>query len=311
VSMAGQLTSPQATGGAGAIFEYRVAAIMLSRLIRGAPAPVGFQLPVFRVGFQQRNAGYPLDDFVAYALPRDGSPAPRVQFQVKKRVGITAGNHEFRQVVAAAVETCRLYEDEVQRGHLLLGLAAGESAANPADFDDLVHLTEMARAHAGPETFKLQIRKGVTRERRRTLFDNISAVVAAEAAARDVAVIDHLTHQFLLSLHVWHVLADDDGKDWRAELDALSGLATQAGLAVPDLMAHLCNLAAFFEKHGGLVSAPHVQQQLLGLFGVNFSLPGEDFRRKMPGINVTNYGTGNVFAADSQVFNINFSSNPS
>jgi len=139
--MGGQLTSPQATGGAGTIFEYRVAALMLSRMIRGAPAPVGFQLPVFRVGFQQRNAGYPLDDIVAHALPRGGSPAPSIQFQVKKRIGITAHNHEFREVVAAALETWRLYEDEVQGGHLLLGLAAGESAANPADLDDLARLT--------------------------------------------------------------------------------------------------------------------------------------------------------------------------
>jgi hypothetical protein len=111
--MAGQLTSPQATGGAGTIFEYRVAAVMLSRLIRGAPAPVGFQLPIFRVGFQQRNAGYLLDDIVAHAMPREGSPAPCIQFQVKKRIGITAHNHEFREVVAAAVETCRLHEDGI------------------------------------------------------------------------------------------------------------------------------------------------------------------------------------------------------
>jgi hypothetical protein len=309
--MGEQLTSPQATGGAGTIFEYRVAAVMLSRLIRGASAPVGFQLPVTRVGFQQRNAGYPLDDIVAYALARGNSSAPRIQFQVKKRIGITAHNHEFREVVAAALETCRLHEDDVRRGNLLLGLAVGESAALPGDFDDLAHLTGLARGHDAPEPFKLQLRKGLTRERRRVLFDNVSAAVAAEAATSDAAVIDHLTHQFLLNLHVWHVFPDDDGTDWRTELDALSDVAAQAGLTAPDLMAHLYNLASLFEKHGGLVSAPHVQRHLLGLFGVDLSPPGEGRRLKIDGINVTNYGQGSVFAADSQVFNIHFGSNPS
>jgi hypothetical protein len=167
----------------------------------------------------------------------------------------------------------------------------------------------MARGHDDPETFKLQLRKSVTRERRRTLFGNVSAAVAAETATDDMAVIDHLTHQILLGLHVWHVLADDDGRDWRAELDALSGVAARAGLTAPDLMAHLCNLAAFFEKHGGLVSAPLVRRQMLGLFGVDLSLPGQGLGSQMTGINVTNYGTGPMFTADSQVFNIQFGSN--
>ncbi len=167
----------------------------------------------------------------------------------------------------------------------------------------------MARGDDDPDAFELQLRKGVTRERRRALFDNVSAAVAAEAAIHDAAVADRLTHQILVSLHVWHVLPDDDGRDWRAELDALSGTAAQAGLTAPDLMAHLCNLAAFFEKQGGLVSGPHVRRQMLSRFGVNLSLPGEGPGRQMAGINVAHYGTGHVFAADSQVFNIHFNSN--
>ncbi len=310
--MAGLLTSPQATGGAGVIFEYRVAAIMLSRLIRGATVPVGTQLPIFRVGFQQRNAGYALDDIVAHTLPRGNSPAPRIQFQAKKRIGITAQDREFRRVMAAAVETYREHADEVQRGHLLLGLAAGESAADPADLDDLMHLTEMARAQDECEAFKLQLRKGVTREKRRTLYDNVSAAVAAGATTGDVMVIDHLTHQILASLHVWHVLADDDGKDWRAELDGLSNIATRTGLAAPDLMGYLYNLAAFFDKHGGLVSATHVQRQLLSLFGVDLALPGGSLGPRIPGINVASYGNGPVFVAESQAFySPHFSPHPS
>lgn len=302
VSMTGQLASPQATGGAGMVFEYRVAAIMLSRLIRRATLPVGTQLPIFRVGFQQRNAGYAMDDIVAYALPRGNSPAPRIQFQAKKRIGLAAQDREFRKVMAAALETCREHAAEVEDGHLLLGLAVGEPTVDPAALDDLVYLTEMARADDDPEKFTLQLRKGVTREKRRVLYDTVSAVVAAGAASDDVAVIDHLSHQILASLHVWHVLADDDGKDWRAELDGLSDIAARAGLAAPDLMDHLYNLAAFFDKHGGVVSAPHVQRQLLSLFGVDLALARGSLGPRIPGINVTTYGNGPMFVAESQVF---------
>jgi len=309
--MAGQLTSPQATGGAGMVFEYRVAAIMLSRLIRGATVPVGTQLPIFRVGFQQRNAGYALDDIVAHLLPRGDSPPPRVQFQAKKRIGITIQDREFCKVMAAAVQTYREHAAEFQSGHLLLGLAVGESATAHADLDDLVHLTEMARADDGLEEFKLQLRKSVTRERRRTLYDIISTAVAAAAASSDTSVIDYLSHQILSSLHIWHVRADDDGKDWRAELDGLSGIAAQAGLAAPDLMGHLYSLATFFDKHGGLVSAQHVHRQLLSLFGVDVALPARGLVPRIPGINVTSYGNGPMFVAENQVFyGSHFSPNP-
>ena len=284
------------------VFEYRVAAIMLSRLIRGATLPVGTQLPVFRVGFQQRNAGYMLDDIVAHALPRGDSPAPRIQFQAKKRIGVTAQDREFCKVMATAVKTYREHADEVQGGHLLLGLAIGESAAAPTDLDDLAYLTEMARADDDQDMFKLQLREGATRERRRMLHRNVSAAVAAAAGSGDVVEIDHLTHQILASLHVWHVLADDDGRDWRAELDGLSDIAARAGLPAPDLMSHLYNLAVFFDKHGGVVGAPHVQRQMRSLFGVDLAPPEGSLGPRIPGINIASYGNGPMFVAESQVF---------
>src|SRR5215472_17608318 len=85
VSVTDRLVPTHATGGAGVIFEYRVAGIMLSRLLRGAHVPVGTAQPLIRLGLQRRNAGYPLDDIVAHALPREGSStAPIIQIQVKK-----------------------------------------------------------------------------------------------------------------------------------------------------------------------------------------------------------------------------------
>ena len=62
----GQPSSPLSTGGAGGIFEYDVAAILMSRLLRGASVPVGIHGPVARVAFQQSNEGYPLDNVVAW-----------------------------------------------------------------------------------------------------------------------------------------------------------------------------------------------------------------------------------------------------
>ena len=123
VSMTEQLSSPLSTGGAGVIFEYRIAAIMLSRMLRGAHIPIGIQLPLSRVAFQQHNSGHPFDDIVAYAEP-PGS-APRIQIQVKRSIRVTGGHGEFIKVMAAALEVCRTQAEEVRNGDLLMGLAAG------------------------------------------------------------------------------------------------------------------------------------------------------------------------------------------
>jgi hypothetical protein len=49
--VAGNPSSPLSTGGAGVIFEYDVAAILMSRLLRGASVPAGIHGPVARVAF--------------------------------------------------------------------------------------------------------------------------------------------------------------------------------------------------------------------------------------------------------------------
>ena len=51
-----QAVSPAASGGAGTLFEYRVAAIMLTHLLRGTHPP-GLLLPVLGIGLQQRVRG--------------------------------------------------------------------------------------------------------------------------------------------------------------------------------------------------------------------------------------------------------------
>lgn len=184
--MAGGAVSTQATSGAGTIFEYRVAAIVLGRLLRGAHLPVGTAQPLAQVGLQRRNAGYPLDDIVAHTLPREASlAAPVLQIQVKVRLPTAAKDEDaaFVKVMAAALETCRMRRPEVQAGAMLLGLAVGEDTA--AVLPDLAYLADKARAHVTPESFEEQIRPGAVSSKRRALYATVCAGVATAAATDD------------------------------------------------------------------------------------------------------------------------------
>jgi hypothetical protein len=285
--MAGGAVSTQATSGAGTIFEYRVAAIVLGRLLRGAHLPVGTAQPLAQVGLQRRNAGYPLDDIVAHTLPREASlAAPVLQIQVKVRLPTAAKDEDaaFVKVMAAALETCRMRRPEVRAGAMLLGLAVGEDTA--AVLPDLAYLADKARAHVTPESFEEQIRPGAVSSKRRALYATVCAGVATAAATDDPVLVLGLVHEVLGALHVWHATAGHDGAEWRAELDALVDMATEAGLTASDLLLQLCQLAAAFAEHGGLVDAAHVRRELRSRFDIQLPLPGESRKARSRGLTV-------------------------
>src|SRR5215469_1848909 len=194
--MAERLVSTQATSGAGTIFEYRVAAIVLGRLLRGAHVPVGTAQPLAKVGLQRRNAGYPLDDIVAHTLPREASPvAPTIQIQVKVSLPIATKDKEaaFVKVMTAALDACRENRAEVRAGAMLLGLVVGEDPGGV--LPDLAYLAEKARGHTSPESFDEQFHPGAVSSKRRVLYANVSAAVATAAVADDPSLVLDMVHE--------------------------------------------------------------------------------------------------------------------
>jgi len=301
--MAGRLVSTQATSGAGTTFEYRVAAIMLSRLLRGAHVPVGTAQPLARVGLQRRNAGYPLDDIVAHTLLREASPiAPVIQIQVKASLPIATKDEgaAFVKVMAAALDACRTHRPEVRAGAMLLGLAVGEDSAGV--LPDLAYLAGKARGHVSPESFEEEIRPGAVSRKRRALYANVSGAVATAATTDDPVLVLGMVHEVLGALHIWHATAGHDGAVWRAELDALAGMARGAGLTASDLLSQLCLLAEAFAEHGGLVDAAHVRRELLSKYGIHLPPTGESQQARSRGLTV-NIGQINGPVYNGEVMN--------
>ena len=168
---------------------------------------------------------------------------------------------------------------------MLLGLAVGEDTA--AVLPDLAYLADKARAHVTPESFEEQIRPGAVSSKRRALYATVCAgIVATAAATDDPFLVSGLVHEVLGALHVWHATAGHDGAEWRAELDALVDMATEAGLTASDLLLQLCQHAAAFAEHGGLVDAAHVRRELRSRFDIGLPLPGESRKARSRGLTV-------------------------
>jgi len=296
--VAGQPSSPLSTGGAGVIFEYDVAAILMSRLLRGASVPVGIHGPVARVAFQQSNEGYPLDDVVAWGHADPPAIAPTLQVQVKRRVSAAGGDTEFGKVIAAAVTACSGQPEQFAARRLLFGLAARRSGAS--HLDELTELTDMARAHAEPETFENLLRAGITRKPLRDRFGEVLAAVATAARAPEAITVRQFTHQILRALHVWQVEEGPDGRDWRAELDGLADLAAAAGKSPADIMTHLLAVAGRFGPRSGNIDADHVRGELARF---EVYLPAAMIGARRPASHTTINASGNSTVFNGQVMN--------
>ncbi|GAA1818401.1 hypothetical protein HC028_17275 [Planosporangium flavigriseum] len=250
--------SPAASGGAGTLFEYRVAAIAYSYLLSGAHPP-GLAVSIAGVGLQQRVRGHLLDDIVVTAEP---SPNPLcTEYQVKLTLSVTAADWQFVSVITQALHVLDERADDVARGDLDLGLIArGDQDA----LDQLAALTNFARGHTAEETFADVFEPGVVNQPLRDRRDQVRKAVEAAIAegAPDLGGVAVSAHALLSALHVWRVSDGDDGADYLAALDRLTPAAESFGVNPVDLFGHLASLAQGWGVVAGVVDATSIRRQL-------------------------------------------------
>jgi len=269
--MADRPVSPDSTAGSGTFFELRVGAIVLSRMIRGGVVPVGPELVIAEAGFQQRNAGYKLDDIVIHSRSADGEAgAPVTQIQVKKNLALTAGNEAFSQFIDASVRAYRESPEEFENGHQLLCLATEESTDKLREFSQLC---ERARDTGDENSLQPQIQPHALGKAQREVYGHVRSAIGAVSGSSSEPVIDRLTYQVLASMRVWPVAPWDDGRDWRFELDLIKTIASEAGVPSSAMLDILRDLSESFAKNGGKVNSAHVQRRLQSDHGLKVKLP--------------------------------------
>src|SRR5262245_16991437 len=140
--------SPEATGGAGTVDEYRFGAVNLVKLLRGDPLP-GMPVATMAVGLQRREAGNILDDVVVHS--QLDPAALRIEYQVKRTMSPVKSSTAFTDAVHQCLESLTENSADIEAGRLLLGLAAGGPAG---PLGELRNLAEAARAHSTVDSFE-------------------------------------------------------------------------------------------------------------------------------------------------------------
>lgn len=139
--------SPFASGGGGDTFEKLAGARVLATLL-AREIFAGLDLPLTKVGFQQRHAERLLDDIVVHGEQR--GVARSVEFQVRHQPRLIASDPDFVTLFANMLRVLRGNADAVRLDTVRLGLIVAAFAPGVRSLRDL---TERARAHISAEGF--------------------------------------------------------------------------------------------------------------------------------------------------------------
>jgi len=261
----GSVASPLSTGGAGTIYEYRVAAVVLAALLRGDRVE-GLEVPVTEVGLQQRIAGSYLDDVTAVA-EHAGAVLLRVEFQVKRAVDPVPSNAEWRSVIAQCIAAFEADPDGVRRRHHLLGLAA---RAHAGHLGEVAELTRWAREHHEAGSFITVISAGSgapnaqVRNRWQHLRTTVKDLLTEQrgTAPSDTDVTE-TAFWIAAALRVWVVEAEDGERDHRDTLNRLGDLLPpDQPEAAQNAFVQLADIAQARATRAGRIGAAALRAEL-------------------------------------------------
>lgn len=261
--------SPEATGGAGTIEEYTLAALALGRLLTGDLMP-GLDTAPTSIALQRRVAGHALDDLVLTS--NQGASPSSIDYQVKRRAAPTPSDRAFLDVLGQCLQELSTRHDELDAGSLRLGLAAGGPRAQ---LEELHRLTVIARAHTSVDTFLGLLMPGAMSAEVRGRYDHVKAAVERVLAERgdqestgqglevDELGVDRLVHDLLRHLHVWIMEIGEDGRDFLDTLSRLAQVFPSAAPSVRSLFAQLRTLAEGWGPNAGVINVPMLRAALL------------------------------------------------
>lgn len=254
-------TSPEATGGAGTIAEYRLGAVALVALLVGDRLN-GLHVPVTRVEFQQGIAGRNLDDIVIHGESPTGDDLV-VDYQSKRNLAPTAGNSEFQKVITASVRTLRSDPEGVTTRRHRVGIAAAGPLVQLAE---LRRVTAVASANHSPEGFRAVLVPGTTDRDVCDRCEHLRRAVSAALQEIDGntptdAEIDLMTWRLASALEIWVVEVEGDGRDAR---DAINRLGEHTGdrVGAESLFESLVSLAELWGPSAGTINNALLRMEL-------------------------------------------------
>ncbi|MEV8544431.1 hypothetical protein [Streptomyces sp. NPDC051572] len=246
-------SSPTGTGGAGTIYECRVAALELAALLCRVPV-AGLAGAPSEIRLQQGDTGYPLDDVVA--VDRSGPFEFVVEKQVKRTLKVLPSGGPWRKTIGQCLQSLRQYGPDIDARRRFLGVVA----TGPAE--DLEELAKLAKAADRPRLEDFTAELAVPQRRGKALHSTWNCLVTTveqlmtapggtPPAARSVQeTAFRIARRLVVEVQPEHA-----GATYTALLGLLQATVVDArrGPGATDVFAHLAEIAKEYGPQGGVI----------------------------------------------------------
>ncbi|MET8626655.1 ATP-binding protein [Kitasatospora sp. NPDC004669] len=243
-------SSPEGTGGAGTIYEYRVAALALGAMLCHVPVE-GLAGPPTEIRLQQGDTGYPLDDVIA--VDRSGSFEFVVEKQVKRTLKVKPSEESWRKTIRQCLASLEQYGPDVDARRRLFGVVS------TGPLSDLEALAKLAKAADRPRLDDFKADLAVPRRRGEPyhrLWDHLTTTVAQLMTASDGAtptpqVVEEMAFRIARRLVV-EIEPEQGGASYHALLRLLDStlVASDRGPRAADVFLRLADIAEQFGPQG-------------------------------------------------------------
>jgi hypothetical protein len=263
--------NPYQEGGGGTIFEHRLGAILLTRLLRHLPLwHLGNDFRPVLVWFQA-SAESPVDDF--QVVGQTSSDERVLHAGVRRHPNLVPSQGPSVKLVRQFLDTVRAHEEDFRTDRRRLWLVVADHDQHA---EQLASLAEIARGPIGDyDRFAAEVeRVRRTDDDVRNRLDQVLAIV--EKALEDGAAIadsKSLTLQILRSLYVSQMrLEPPDGQDIT---DSVAHLQAEVRPSSPEaastLFDRLCVLADGYARGGVQVDETRLRHDLRGVATLSHS----------------------------------------
>ncbi len=213
-------SSPYATGGGGVIFEHRVGALFLARLLSGTVMSELGDRPPTQVAFQQAPVSA-VDDVVLMADADTGSPAVRLVIACRRRPQFTRSNSKTKDLFISLVRADIAADGSEIEDRIAIAVAGYQSGARQVG-----ELASLARNQRNATSyFSLINDSGQFSADLRSRLSNLVDLVKNALASIELLGAGSIEHRCWSLLRRLYVISpglepSNDG-DWAALVDLL------------------------------------------------------------------------------------------
>jgi len=193
------ISNPYSTGGGGIIFENQIQSSFVVVMLAGGFLPCLTGKKIKKIKLQCKNAGFSMDDIVAYAADSMTNTEHKLLAQIKHEISITNSDNQFQEVISAAWDDFNnpaIFHKE----HDALALITGP--LSKSDIYDTRVILDWARHSEDATDFlenKIRLPKFCSNQKRNKVEVFRSSL---KRANQNTAVSDELFYSFLRHFHI-------------------------------------------------------------------------------------------------------------